>query len=448
MAAVWADCAAVWSRAPIVAADCAAVWRGAPLVAADCAALWEAGVPVWADCAAVWPHRYPVAADCAALWRHAAGPVAADCAAVWEHVIDPPNPPDPPAPVEPPDDVFLSIGGVELAPVRISLTWSREQSAIEAEVELPDDAAYAAARGETATLELWGYTFEMLIDGRSRSESFGQHTWTLRLASPAAGLDLPWADGVEGELTGQASALAAQLAGDIALQWRAVDWRIGPGLWIANGESPLALLQVLASAVGATVSSRTDGGIVVAPLYPVSPQDWATTEPDAYLTTIGEVITLSTGDERKDGINAITVSDSGATSKTLRLELDEETRRGGTVECVVYQSPWRGNFTVTHRGNPETAGVEFLALEEPIIEGEEIIIQNGEGSAQYPVYSILAATWNWRNLGTPTFEEGGKITVGPKDESILLLSYRTRRKRYRAREANQTDLLVVAEDEA
>ena len=448
MAAVWADCAAVWRPAPIVAADCAAVWRGAPLVAADCAALWEAGVPVWADCAAVWPHQYPVAADCAALWRHAAGPVAADCAAVWEHVTDPPIPPDPPAPAEQPDGVRVTIGGVEVDPVRISITWSREQSAIEADLELPDEAAYSLPRSETATLTLWGYTFRLLIDGRSRTESFGQHTWTHRLASPAAGLDLPWADAVEGELTGQASALARRLAGDIPMQWRAVDWRIGPGRWIANGESPLALLQTLASAVGATLRSQPDGSLLVAPLYPVSPPDWATTDPAAYLTTTGEVITLSTGDERKDGINAITVSDAGATSKTLRLEPDEETRRGGTVECVVYQSPWRGDFTVTHRGNPSTAGVEFLALEEPIIADEEIIIQDGEGSAHYPIYAIVGARWNWRNLGTPTFEEGGKVTVAAQDESILLLTYRTRRKRYRAREANLTDLLVVAEDES
>lgn len=447
MAAVWADCAAVWGRAPIVTADCAAVWRGAPLVSADCAAVWDAGVPVFADCAAVWAHHAPVFADCAAVWRHAAGPVSADCAAMWEHVDDP-QPPDPPAPVEQPDNARLEIGGVELDPVRISVTWSREQSAIEAEVELPDDAAYAAARGETATLELWGYTFAMLIDGRSRSESFGRHTWTLRLASPAAGLDLPWADGIEGELTGQASAIARRLAGDIPLTWSAVDWRIGPGRWIANGESPLALLQTLASAVGAAVTSTPAGGLLVEPLYPVSPQDWASAEPTAILTTTDEVITLATGEESRDGINAITVSDAGTTQQTLRIETDEETRRGGSAEFVVYQTPWRDDFTVTHRGNPASASIETLGVEEPIIADEEIIVQDGKGSAQYPVYQIVGARWNWRNLGTPTFAESGEITVEPQDESILLLTYRTRRKRFRGREVNLTDLLVVAEDDA
>lgn len=448
MAAVWADCAAVWGSAPIVRADCAAVWRGAPLVAADCAALWEAGVPVWADCAAVWAHQAPVYADCAAVWRHAAGPVAADCAAVWEHVIDPPTPPDPPAPAEQPDGVRVTIGGIVADPVRISLTWSREQSTIEADLELPDESAYSLPRSETATLTLWGYTFEMLIDGRSRTESFGQHTWTLRLASPAAGLDLPWADGVEGELTGQASAIARRLAGDIPLTWSAVDWRIGPGRWIANGESPLALLQTLASAVGAAVNSTPAGGIRIALLYPVSPPDWASAEASAILTAAGEVITLSTSDERKDGINSITVSDAGATSNTLRLEEDQDRRRDNTTEVLVYQTPWRGEFEVTHRGDPSKASVQFLALEEPIIADEEIIVQDGKGSAQYPVYAIVGARWNWRNLGTPTFAESGEITVDAQDESILLLTYRTRRKRYLAREVNRTDLLVVAEDDA
>lgn len=433
----------------------AAVKVGGQLVAPYRAARWAsgilsapyaAGVQVWGLLSAPYRGDDPAVGILLAPYRGTAQALGILTA---PYRGEDPQPPDPPTPVEQPDGVRLEIGGVELDPVRISLTWSREQSAIEAEVELPDDAAYAAARGETATLELWGYAFAMVIDGRSRSESFGQHTWTLRLASPAAGLDLPWADGVEGELTGQASAIAAQLAGDIPLQWSAVDWRIGPGRWIANGESPLALLQTLASAVGAAVNSRPDGGLVIVPLYPVSPQDWPAATPAAILTTTGEVITLATGEERRDGINAITVSDAGEIIRgVLRLDEDDEKRRGGTTEVLVYQAPWMDNFTVTHRGNPSKASVQFLALEEPVIADEEIIIQDGKGQAQYPVYAIIGARWNWRNLGTPTFAESGEITVAPQDESILLLTYRTRRKRYRASEVNMTDLLVVAEDEA
>lgn len=446
----------------------AAVKVGGSLVAPYRAARWAsgilsapyaAGVQVWGILSAPYRGDDPAMGILFALYRGTAQALGILTA---PYRGEDPQPPDPPAPVEQPDGVRLEIGGVELDPVRISLTWSREQSAIEAEVELPDETplpalppqaggglGWGAARHTPATLELWGYTFEMLIDGRSRSESFGQHTWTLRLASPAAGLDLPWADGVEGELTGQASAIARRLAGNIPLTWSAVDWRIGPGRWIANGESPLALLQTLASAVGAAVNSAPDGGLVVAPLYPVSPQDWPAAPPAAIITTTGEVITLATGEERKDGINAITVSDAGEISRgVLRLDEDDEKRRGGTTEVLVYQAPWMDNFTVTHRGNPEVASVQFMALEEPIIADEEIIIQDGKGQAQYPVYAIIGARWNWRNLGTPTFAESGEITVEPQDESILLLTYRTRRKRYRASEVNKTELLVVAEDEA
>ena len=454
MATVRADCAAVWGRAPVVRADCAAVWRGAPLVSADCAAVWDAGVPVWADCAAAWGHVRPVAADCAALWRHAAGPVAADCAAAWEYVDNPEPPPIDPPPYQP--DEFRAIlpalrvrnGEVNIDPVRVSLTWSREQALIEADMELGDEEYHRLDRHRPVVVEMWGYRFSLVVDGRSRSEAFGQHTWTLRLASPAARLDLPWADGIEGELTGQATALAARLAGDMPLDWRAIDWRIGPGRWIANGESPLALLQTLTSAVGASVCSQPGGALVVEPLYPVSPPDWAETEPAACLTTTGEVITLATGEERKDGINAITVGDSNVSTSTLRLEEDADRKRDGTTEVLVDQTPWRGDFTVTHRGDPAKAGVEFMAQEEPVIADEEIIVQDGTGQAQYPVYAIIAARWNWRNLGTPTFSESGEIEVAAQDESILLLSYRTKRKRYRARELEMTDLLVVAEDEA
>ena len=140
----------------------AAVKIGGQLVAPYRAARWAsgilsapyaAGVQVWGILSAPYRGDDPAMGILIAPYRGTAQALGILTA---PYRGEDPQPPDPPAPVEPPDGVRLEIGGVELDPVRIAITWSREQSAIDAEVELPDDAAYAAARGETATLELWG----------------------------------------------------------------------------------------------------------------------------------------------------------------------------------------------------------------------------------------------------------------------------------------------------
>ena len=319
---------------------------------------------------------------------------------------------------------------------------------IEALVELATEEEWlVCTRHAAVRLELWGYSFQLIVDTRERSEEYASQQWTVRLASPAALLDFPWALSVEGQLAGQASGIARRLAGSIQVDWRCVDWLITPGVWTATGESPLALLQTLATSVGGVLLSQPDGSLLVQPQYAVSPPDWATAGPAATLSTVHDVVTFNLSDETTDGIDTVTVGDSAASDDELRLEEDGDKRRGGVTEVLVYQVPWRDNVTLTHRGDPATAAIYPLGLEERTITDEEIIIQAGEGRAAYPIYALMSARYNARNLGTCEFGEDGAIKTAVIDESILLLSYRTRARRYRVDERLLNDLLLVAADE-
>ena len=341
----------------------------------------------------------------------------------------------------------ITIAGQQIDPVRLSISISRQQSAINAELEVADEWAYLlAARHAPASIELWGYSFNLVVDGRARREAFGEHSYTILLASAAVQLEYPWAAKVEGELTGMASAIARQLAGSITLHWQTVDWYIMPGLWLAAAESPLALLQQLVSAAGAVLLSQPDGSLVVQPLYPVSVPAWPAATVTQHVSTASEVITLESGAEHREGINIITVSDQAAASDSLRIEEDTERKAGGITQVLVCQTPWRDDFELSHRGDTATAGISPMGIEERVITDEEIIIQDGEASAAYPVYAVVAARYNKLSLGTPTYSEDGKITTAIKGDSILLLSYRTRARRYQVRESMLNDLLVVAEN--
>ena len=437
MARTIGQCVRVWGATARPAAQCLRVWGGTSRPVAQCLRVWGPTARQAAQCLRVWGGRSRTAAQCLRLWGGTSRTIA-QCLRVWgaaDTLAD--------------EAVSLEIAGVEYDPVRLSVTWSRTQSLIEAEVELATAAEWAApARHAPARLRLWGYDFALVVEAWNRNETFETTNWTLRLASPAALLESPWADAVEGELAGRASALAARLAGALPLRWQTVDWEIAPGRWTATGQSPLELLQALATACGAALVSAPDGALDVLPLYAVSPQNWASAVPSLVLDAVGDVISLAASPEDKPGYDRITVADAAAGDGGLRLEEDAEKKSGGVTEVLVYQTPWRGDFRLTHRGDPARASIVDLGVENRAITEEEIIVSDGAGNTAYPVYAILSARYNARNLGAVTFAEDGAVETATKGESILILSYRTRARRYRVAEADLRDLLIVAEDAA
>ena len=347
----------------------------------------------------------------------------------------------------PPADVCkVIVNGVAVDPIRLSITWSRQQAAIEAELEFADASVYVLAnRHAPAEIDLWGYHFDLVVDGRSRHEEFGQWSCTVRLASPSVKIEYPWAAKVDGELTGLASEIAQTLAGEIPVSWQTIDWYIMPGRWIAASEPPLSLLQKLASAVGAIILPMPDGSISVQPLYPVPVPEWPNSEVDKTIDAVLDVFSIETSGEHKEGINYISVSDQEEAADTIRIEEDSDKKLSSSTQVLVYQTPWTDDFSLTHRGDDFTAKIASMGIEERTILEEEILVQDGNGSAAYPVYAILAAKYNKLNLGTPTYSEDGSVKTAIEGDSILLLSYKTRARRYSVSEMTMADLLLVAE---
>ena len=449
------ELAAPYRSARQVVHELGAPYRAAWAVAMELTAPYQSMLPVAVELCAPYQSVFPVATELLALYRAAdLQPVAAELLAPYQATDLQPVAMELRAPyragAEMPgiDSYHITIAGQQIDPVRLSISISRQQSAINAELEIAEEWAYQlAARHAPASIELWGYRFALVVDGRARREAFGEHSYTILLASPAVQLEYPWAARQEGELSGLASAIAQQLAGNIPVSWQAVDWYILPGVWLAAAEAPLGLLQQLVSAAGAVLLSQPDGSLVVQPLYPVSVPAWPAATVTQHVSTASEVITLESGAEHREGINIITVSDQAAASDSLRIEEDTERKAGGITQVLVYQTPWRDDFSLSHRGDAATAGITAMGIEERVITDEEIIIQEGDASAAYPVYAVVAARYNKLSLGTPTYSEDGKITTAIKGDSILILSYRTRARRYQVRESMLNDLLLVAETE-
>lgn len=284
-------------------------------------------------------------------------------------------------------------------------------------------------------------TVALVVTSPRIAEQHGDTQYIVEAMSPAALLGEPYADAVEGELSGLASAIAADLAGALPLDWRTVDWHIPPATWIAAGQTPLDLLKTLAAAVGARVQSAPDGIIVVAPEYPLSVPAWPTAAPAVELVEILDCFTAGSTPEHRNGYNRYLVGDQLSSADGLRLD---ETAISATVKEVRgYQVPWTGAVELIHTGGP-WVGIESLGIEERQ-ETETVEFVAGGGRTQYPIHGLVSAEWLHINLGTVTTAEDGSLTAAVSGQSLLSLTYRTRCRLWRVRDARSEQLQLVAE---
>ena len=342
------------------------------------------------------------------------------------------------------------IAGQAVYPSSIDIEEDITQAVDRATLTFPDaDIELQAHKGSAVVIELFGDCHVLQVDEEpSGSLSHGEYRVVLSCASPATLLDADSAEPVEGDLSGMTTDIAAVLvsAAGVQLHWQTLSWPLTPGRLIAAGESPLELLQRLTGAIGSLLISRRDGSLVAEPDYPVPPEDWPQAEAVVTLGSMQDIIKLDWQPDWRPGYNRYEVSDTTPAADTLRIIEDGERRIGLTTEVLVYQTPWADNFDLSHRAAPGMIVLENLGVESRIVGPEKIIVQNGKGTSEYPIYAVHAAAWDAVNLGSPTYSEDGSITVDNNDASRLWLTYTTRVRRYRVRAMKVAGGLLVAEE--
>jgi len=284
-------------------------------------------------------------------------------------------------------------------------------------------------------------SFVFVVTSPRINEEHGSTSYVVEAMSPAALLGAPYAEGIEGELSGLVSEIAATLAGDLTISWDVVDWNIPPATWIASGETPLALLKTLAAAVGAVVQSDPDGTVAVRPRYPVAVPRWATATPDLVLTETLDCFSTGSTPDHRYGYNRFLVSNQSSSAAGLTLE--EETISGMLKEVRGYQVPWDGLFALTHTGGSwvviEPMGIDTRE------ETETVEFVAGAGSTRYPIYGLVSVEWQQTNLGTITTAEDGGLTAAVVGQSLCEITYTTKCRLWRVTDQRGEQLQLVAE---
>lgn len=335
--------------------------------------------------------------------------------------------------------------GADIGVTHLNIEAGLDGDVISCEIQVGTEDDYLRCPlGATLTVSLATVdgedAFVFVVIAPRITEAHGDTQYIIEAMSPGVLLGEPYAAPVEGELSGLASAIAVSLAGDVPLAWNTVDWEIPPATWIAAGETLLALLKTLAAAVGAVVQSLPDGSLTIEPEYPLSVDRWATATPGLTLVENLDCFTTGSTPELKSGYNKFLIGDQLSSADTLRLEEEAVSKRVKLARG--YQTPWAGDFDLTHTGG-DWVTIEPLGVEERQIT-ETVEIVAGAGRVQYPIYSRDAVAWEQVNLGSVAVSEDGSLTTSVDKESLLTLTYTTRCKLWRVTDAQNEQLQLVA----
>lgn len=444
-----------WSDAPVIRSGLSQYWGDGTLLRGELIQRWRDAVPLRLECAQPYFLMADILADLSQPWAITAGVAAGSVEQPWSirdvELLT--------LAVQQPwaiasdgsvlrYTVSIMADGQPVRVSHVSIEGGRDQDVLTCELHPETEAEYllcpfGAALQVTLTSNETTESFMFVVTSPRITEQHGDTRYVVEAMSQAVFLGEPYAGSVEGELSGLASEIAGLLVAGtgVTIHWNTVDWYIPPATWIAAGETPLALLKQLANAAGAVVQSRPDGSISIEPSYPVAVPQWPVAPPDNTLVETLDCFTTGSTPEYRQGYNRFYIGDQIQTTDSLRLETTDK----GAALCEVrgYQTPWLGNFSLTHTGG-DWVIIEPMGIEERQ-ESEVVEFVAGAGRTKYPIYSRDAVTWQQVNLGSVTFAEDGTLEAAVDGQSLLAITYTTRFLLWRVRNPRNEQLQLVAE---
>ena len=314
------------------------------------------------------------------------------------------------------------------------------------ELQLADESEFLQyhAYESEVSIVVDGREYLFLADGYPRkSRQPGENSFVVPLISKTILLDAPHSSVAAGGLSGMASALVVSLAAPFVVNWQLVDWFIPAGVLQANGDSAIAIVKKIVSAAGGLVQTAPDGTLICRPEYPVSVNQWATTEPDIELTDQDDFFQIDPSPSTRAGYNVFYLSNQSLTADSVALEV--VTLSSTLVELRVRLLPWSytAQVKMRHSGGLWVSVINFGPMTADMDEQVEII--SGSGQTSKPVAALIGYAYHQADLGMVTVSESGVVTTEIDDNSLLQLQYRTRYWMFRATDQQIEDVQFFPE---
>ncbi|MCP4370033.1 MAG: LamG domain-containing protein, partial [Deltaproteobacteria bacterium] len=349
--------------------------------------------------------------------------------------------------IEYPVSITVTVNGIEVEILSISLDADMSKYAILGDIELATEVDYGKSPlfGEVECI-VDGETFVLFIETRSKTKVNGEMHWSLGLVSPTAKLDSPYSKTMVRSFTNNAmaSTIVQELADyqGITVDWDIVDWAIPNYAISANDETPLAVIKTIVNAVGAIIQTKPNGDMLIISKYPVSPTLWDnnTLIPVAIFSSDTDLVSVNETIEVNTGLNAFVITDQGSSAANITLseiDVDSTTKiiRGFQIpfdedvplELVTSGGPFvsivpEGFFTAN-------LPVDFDDSDDPE-EWEYVEFIDWVGTTTYPIYEIIDWEWVAEDMGSFQISENGTLTAITQSdtlkESLLRIKYKTK----------------------
>lgn len=208
----------------------------------------------------------------------------------------------------------------------------------------------------TIEVDINGNKWEFYVERWSKSEVFGNITWTIAGSSKSVELATPY-DSVHSRIETSAKnaeqVVIAELTGTgWTQQWDTVDWLVPANVYNYNDQTTLAAVKLVADAIGSKIQShQVDKTLIFIPRYPVSPWDWAATAPDVILPDAA-FTEISRVYDSSPAVNGVYTS--GETQGVIVL-----VKRQGTPGDIL--APMSTNRLITHVDAGKERGRTILA---------------------------------------------------------------------------------------
>jgi hypothetical protein len=351
----------------------------------------------------------------------------------------------------------VTVGGVEIDPVRIEVSHSEGDASWTCTLALADPTEYARFRAGDSTqpgtafvVEMGTVVFTFLCDETQYQAGHGQPTqWTIRGLSPGHRQGGPWATAAPVSLPQMMARAAAASLLPGALAWHLPDWPIPQGRLEWDSTTPLDAARQIVEAAGGVLEGTPAGGWIARRLRGEGSHP--------LITGLDDLLTISRQTRNGAGWNRVRVMDRDPVpelgfagtecgtqhSDKLEFEASQPDSRAGVVRG--FASPWRPVQITTSQPGVVLVpdGSEYLDRE------ETLVVQGGSASVSYPVASVQGVDWIGEALGPVVagdYATDVRVTgASPCSVGQLTIRYRTRAVRYLLSAAAEVDqaLLVM-----
>lgn len=330
-------------------------------------------------------------------------------------------------------------GGVTYTSELMDLSIYQDESgyAWVAEVALADMGDWQRlAIGSNLTINLYGESYSLVVDQRSRdrSEPAGM-AMKIKAISPVVRLESPIANKMTKvwDTPVLASAVGTEIAAlaGLSITWNLVDWLIPANRLAATDSDPIDVLLDVINAAGGTLESNPDGSLVVRHLYPVATNKYDASTADHVYTDVDDHLSMNESAEPRRFYNMVEVGDITPGfdySDSIEFIADEDSETSGVLRVYLY--PWRSSPVLKCTGEAVLGG--FIVASRT--EAEVVEVTESSGRTKYPIFSVTSAVWHTEDLGGIVPELGTRnlsSTSTAKRYSLLDIEYVTRYREYR-----------------